>query len=245
MLLGLGLVGGGMVAFLGLNDALVGAGSVLLAVGVTLAGALVVGGPWIVRLVAQTRAERRERIRSEERAEMAAHLHDSVLHTLALIQKAEAPGAVVGLARAQERQLRAWLNGQDPEAADLRSALEDTVGRVEREHAVRVDLVIVGDVALDERVQALVAAIGEAATNAARHAGTGKASVYVEVEPEHIRAYVRDEGSGFVPEAVPADRRGISESITGRMQRQGGSATIVTEPGEGTEVVLDLPLRSF
>ena len=242
VLVGLGLVAGGMVAFLGLNDALLAAGTVLLAICVTLVGALIVAGPWIARLTAQTRTERRERIRSEERAEMAAHLHDSVLHTLALIQKADASGEVVGLARAQERQLRAWLNGQDPQAVDLRAALEDTVGRIEREHAVRVDLVIVGDTALDERVRALVAATGEAVTNAARHAGTGKASVYVEVEADRICAYIRDEGDGFVPAAVSGDRRGIAESITGRMQRQGGNATIISEPGEGTEVVLSLPL---
>ena len=74
---------------------------------------------------------------------------------------------------------------------------------------------MVGDAAMDEAMRALVAAISEATLNAASHSGAAEVSVYVEVEADAVTAFVRDHGSGFDPDAVPADRRGIADSIVG------------------------------
>ncbi len=242
------VVGGLMVATgmgyaLATSDTLAAAGSALLAIAVTTAGLVLILGPWILRLYRALTEERRERIRSAERAEMAAHLHDSVLHTLALIQRADEPMEVVTLARRQERELRLWLYEQPapPEQERLKSAVEALASRVEELHAIAVDVVVVGDEPLDERSRAVVLACQEAAVNAARHSGVARVSVYVEAEPEGITGYVRDEGKGFDPEAVPPDRRGIRDSIRGRIERQGGTVTITSEPGAGTEVAVHVP----
>jgi signal transduction histidine kinase len=231
------LVGGLLVASgLGLGFAntgadLAAAGDVLLGVSVTLIGLGLIFGPWATRLANQLAEERRGRIRSEARAEMAAHLHDSVLHTLALIQRADASPEVVGLARRQERELRAWLyRAPVPPEGRLRPAVEAIASRVE-----------VGDAPLDDAGRALVDACQEAAFNAARHSGAPLVSVYVEVEPDELTGFVRDEGKGFDPDQVPTDRRGIADSIRGRIRRHGGSVTILSAPGEGTEVQLRLP----
>jgi signal transduction histidine kinase len=242
---GAALVAAGMVAFLTANTTLVTAWSLMVAGLAVVAGLMLVLGPGLWRLRDQLVDERRARIRSQERAEMAAHLHDSVLHTLALIQRTSDPVEATSLARGQERELRAWLAGRaEAGAGRLATAVDALAGRVERLHRVPVEAVVVGDAGLDERVQALVDATGEAAANAARHAKAPAVSVYVEVEADAIVAYVRDEGCGFDPSAVPAGRRGIAESITGRMTRNGGSTEIASEPGEGTEVTLHLPRRA-
>jgi signal transduction histidine kinase len=238
------LILAGMVVFLAANDAfaLGAVRNVLFAIGVTVAGAVLILGPGVWRLVRQLTAERRERIRSEERAEVAAHLHDSVLQSLAMIQRSRTAEEMATLARAQERELRAWLYGQGPPpGGTLRAAVQGIAARVEALHHVEVEVVQVGDVPLDDRVQALVQAAGEAMTNAARHAGARRVDVYVEVEPGAVTAYVRDRGKGFDPATVPEDRRGITQSIRGRMERAGGSARIESAPGEGTEVALRLP----
>jgi len=239
------LVTTGLGIFLAANATLAAAWSVLVAVGVTTVGLGLVFGPAGVRLGRQLGEERRARIRSQERAEMAAHLHDSVLHTLALIQRTADPKQAASLARGQERELRAWLAGRtSPEAAGrLATAVDAMAGRIEGQYALPVEVVVVGDAPLDPAVRALVDAAGEAAANAARHAGARTVSVYVEVEPDEITAFVRDEGKGFDPATIPADRRGITESVIGRMTRNGGTATIVSEPGEGTEVALHLPRK--
>lgn len=239
------LVVGGMAVFLLAHRTLTTAGTTVLAMAVTAAGLGLILGPWIFSLARAATDERRERIRSEERAEMAAHLHDSVLHTLALIQRAEAPPEVVSLARRQERELRAWLNGRGEEREgeeSLGAAVDGLAARVEREHAVAVDVVVVGDRPVDERLRAVVLACQEAAHNAARHSGAPRVSVYVEAEPDAITAYVRDQGRGFDPANIPADRHGIAESIRGRIQRVGGTAVVTSSPGEGTEVQLRVPL---
>jgi signal transduction histidine kinase len=235
------LVAAGVATFLATRYTLVAVGRALLAMAVAAAGLGLILGPWMYRLAQQLAEERRERIRSEERAEVAAHLHDSVLHTLALIQRGDAPPEIVTLARRQERELRAWLYGPQLPGGDLREAVEAVAATVERDHNVAVDVVVVGDAALDERVHALVRAIQEATVNAARHSGARRVSLFVEAEPDGIDAFVRDEGKGFDPEHVPADRGGIAGSIRGRMRRHGGSAEIASEPGEGTEVHLHLP----
>jgi len=234
---------GALLVAVGMASFLDRAPGLLLAVGVTLLGTVLVLGPWIARLGRQVSDERRERIRSEERAEVAAHLHDSVLQTLALIQRTTEPGEMVALARGQERELRAWLYGRrgPPDADLLSTALEGIAGRAEEHHHVKVEVVVVGDGPLDERSAAVLRAVGEAVTNAAAHSGADIVQVFVEVGPSTISAYVTDEGAGFTLAEVPDDRRGIADSIVGRIGRYGGSATITSEPGEGTEVHLTVP----
>jgi signal transduction histidine kinase/phage shock protein PspC (stress-responsive transcriptional regulator) len=244
VVVGGGLIIAGMVVFLVANDAfaLGAVRNVLFAIGVTVAGAVLILGPGVWRLVRQLTAERRERIRSQERAEVAAHLHDSVLQSLAMIQRARTAEEMATLARAQERELRAWLYGQGPPpAGTLRAAAQAVATKVEALYHVDIEVVQVGDLDLDERTQALVQAAGEAMTNAARHSGARRVDVYVEVEPGAVVAYIRDRGKGFDPATVPEDRRGIAESITGRMERTGGSAHVTSASGDGTEIALRLP----
>ena len=222
----------------------------LAALGV-IAGFALILAPWWLRLGRELSGERRERARAEERAEMAEHLHDSVLQTLALIQRsASDPQQVQRLARAQERQLRSWLfDGaprgpvglQDP--GTVSEALASLQQDVEGVHGVRVEVVTVGDAELDERSRALVAAAREAAVNSAKWSGADLVSIFAEVEPESISVFVRDRGGGFDPAAVARDRKGISESIKARVSRNGGTATVRSAPGQGTEVALVLPRR--
>jgi len=234
----------GIVTGLVRSNVLAAPPGAVLAVAVTAAGVGLIAGPWGWRLVQALGNERWERIRSEERAEVAAHLHDSVLQTLALIQRTDQPREMVALARNQERELRAWLGGRPPQAPGedtVAGAIEKAAASVELQFKVPVEVVTVGDTALDDRLQAIVDAAREATVNAAKHSGTDQISIYVEVEPESVTAFVRDQGAGFDPDAVAADRRGIADSIRGRMQRSGGSATIVTELDGGTEVQLSIP----
>jgi len=234
----------GLGWFFAANPTFDGFGQVGLGMLATAIGIGVLLGPWIVGLVRQLRDERGERIRSDERADMAAHLHDSVLQTLALIQRhADSPQQSRSLARRQERELRAWLfDARNPDGApaSLTAALDRLSDDIEADHDVTVDVVVVGDLPLDEHLEALVAALREAAVNAAKHSGEPEVSVYVEVDAGDgfIEAYVRDRGKGFDPKSVYGDRRGIAESIIGRMARHGGTAKIRSAPGEGTEVTL-------
>lgn len=239
------LVVGGMAWFLTTNPGIEGFLGVLLAVTVTTAGIGIVFGPWVYRLANQLGTEHRERIRSQERAELAAHLHDSVLQTLALIQRNAAdPRKMASLARRQERELRTWLYGT-PEASDrLATAMEPMAAAIEEAHEVAVDLVVVGDCPLDERAAAVLHACREAATNAAVHSGEAEISVYVECEQTIINAYVRDRGKGFAPDELQTHRRGIADSIRGRIERNGGAVTITSAPGEGCEVHIAMP-RAF
>jgi signal transduction histidine kinase len=236
--LGVALVIAAAVVFLWLNDALAPARDVLLAIIVVVIAAGLILAPWWLRLVRGLAAERAERIRSQERAEMAAHLHDSVLQTLALVQRrADDPGEVAALARRQERELRAWLNNTPRPSGTVAAALEVAAAEVETSHGVAVDVVAVGDAPLDEAGEALVAAAREALVNAAKFAG-GPVSVYAEADEARIEVFVRDRGPGFDLDEVPGDRRGVRESIIGRMERHGGRAHVHTAPGGGTEVEL-------
>ncbi|GAB6983602.1 ATP-binding protein [Nocardioides pyridinolyticus] len=205
-------------------------------------GLAIVVGPWVYRLASDLSDERAERVRTQERADVAAHLHDSVLQTLALIQKnADDAPAVARLARAQERDLRAWLySGESTDESTIASALRGVAARVEDEYGVSVDVVTVGDCAFDEHLRALVNATGEAVTNAAKHAGTGRVDVYAEIADAAVDVFVRDRGRGFDPASVPADRYGVRRSIVDRMTRHGGTAEVRSVPGEGTEVRLHL-----
>ena len=241
---GVALVIGAALLFLQANGALTGARDVVLAFVVTVLGLALVLAPFWLRLVRGLDTERRERIRSQERAEVAAHLHDSVLQTLALVQKrADDPRAVAALARRQERELRVWLSGAPEARPDerLADALRHAADEVETEFDAPIEVITVGDRPLDVRARALVAAAREALVNAARHAGAdGAISVYAEVENGRTEVFVRYRGKGFDPTAVPPDRRGVCESIVGRMQRHGGRAAIHSAPGQGTEVELVL-----
>jgi signal transduction histidine kinase/phage shock protein PspC (stress-responsive transcriptional regulator) len=240
------LVFSGIGVFLAANDALGAARQVGLAIVVTIAGLAVILGPWIRRLLADLSEERRERIRSEERAEVAAHLHDSVLQTLALIQRnADRPKQLAALARRQERELRTWLYGDRLASANghggtLAAAVDAMVAEVEELHGIEVEVVTVGECPVDARVEGLLQAAREATVNAAKHAGVETVSLYVEAEPDSVTAFVRDRGRGFDTTTVPDDRRGIAESIRQRMARNGGTAVITSVPGEGTEVTLEL-----
>jgi signal transduction histidine kinase/phage shock protein PspC (stress-responsive transcriptional regulator) len=268
--LGAVLVAGGITFFL-LGRLDVGAVQFgLLAATATLVGVVVLTVPWWMRLARELTAERRERIRSEERAEIAAHLHDSVLQTLALIQRHTETGddessavrEVRRLARRQERELREWLYGERERPAGPEDAVEDpaatscfgaalraAAGEVEDAFAVTVAPVVVGDAAHDARTAALVAAAREAMVNAAKHAGVDEISVYAEVEGPgddatdggEVAVFVRDRGCGFDPDTVPADRHGLADSIRARVERHGGTVRLRTAPGDGTEVALTLP----
>jgi signal transduction histidine kinase len=245
--LGILLVVAAGIVFLQTTGALGAARDVLLAV---LAAVVVLGvifAPWIVRLVRSLTEERAERIRSQERAEVAAHLHDSVLQTLAMVQRrAGDPGEVAALARRQERELRAWLAGRPApgQSARLAGALEAAAAEVEESHGVPVEVVVVGDRDLDAAHEAVVAAAREAMTNAAKFGAGSPVDVYAESANARTQVFVRDRGPGFDAGSVPPDRRGVRESIVGRMRRHGGRARVTSAPGAGTEVEIVLEERT-
>ena len=219
------------------------AGAVLV-----LVGAAILLGPWWLGIARDLAEERRARIRAEERADMAARVHDSVLQTLAMIQRrADQPQQVIQMARAQERELRAWLfDGRAPGSLDgedmtLASGIRLIQQEVEAQHGVPVEAVTVGDCELDDDLSALLAAAREATVNAAKWSGADVGALFAEVEPGEVSLFVRDRGRGFDPDAVPEDRKGLAESIHGRMTRRGGSASVRSTPGQGTEVSLTMP----
>ena len=239
---GVVLLAVGMAGFLGSRGELRAAREGLLSTVVVVGGLVLVALPWVVRTVTDLSAERIGRIRSQERAELAAQVHDSVLQTLALIQKAaDDPREVARLARSSERELRSWLYRPAPVTLTFGGALEQAAAEVEELHGVPVEVVVVGDAPRDERLSALVSAAREAVVNAAKHAGAPQVQVYAEVEPALATVFVRDRGLGFDPDAVPADRYGLSESVVGRVTRAGGQARVRSAPGEGTEIRLEVP----
>jgi signal transduction histidine kinase len=246
MLLGVALLIGGLAVFAANVGPIYEIGPVVLSVALTGIGILIAFGPWVARLAQDLGTERRERIRQEERAEMAAHLHDSVLQTLALIQRSDDATRMAMLARHQESELRDWLYGNAPlEGADLLStALKDAARKVETDHQVPVDVVVVGDHPLNESTRALLGAANEAMVNAAKHSGAERISLYFEAENGSLAVYVTDQGRGFEQAGVAVDRRGIAESIKARVERAGGEAHIDSEPGEGTEVILRMPVAA-
>ena len=244
---GVVLVTGSVILFAVRHGRLSDVYDVLVSAGIGVLGLTVVLGPWVHRLTSDLAAERAERVRTQERADLAAHLHDSVLQTLALIQKnAGDPATVARLARSQERDLRSWLFETGPEGGGtLAAALRGIVAEIEDTYGVDVELVTVGDhdVGLDSEggLAAIVAAAREATTNAAKHAGTSVVDIYAEVSPERVEVFVRDRGTGFDPQSVPEDRQGVRNSILDRMTRHGGTAEIRSSPETGTEVRLKLP----
>jgi signal transduction histidine kinase len=244
------VIGGSALLIVGLLVLLSGAsvirqaGWLILGFLVSAVGALLVFGPWLYRLASELTVERSQRVRADARAEVAAHLHDSVLQTLALIQRsADDPRRMVTLARSQERELRNWLyKGSAAEADHLEAALTDVAEVVEQHHNVPIDVIVVGDAAVDEHVEALVGAAREAMVNAAKHSGTDLVTVYAEVAEGRVDVWITDHGVGFRPDAVDGGGVGISGSIVHRMERHGGTAAI-SSGAEGTEVHLSLSLR--
>jgi signal transduction histidine kinase len=242
-------VAGGIAVFLFGNLQLGQIQFALLAVVATLVGVAVITVPWWLKLVRDLGEERRERIVEAERAEIAAHLHDSVLQTLALIQRqSDQPREVLRLARGQERELRHWLFGpggygrRSVETGGLAAAITAAAAEVEDTYAIDVRPVVVGDRPLDDDLRALVLAAREAMVNAAKHAEVDEISVYVEAEADGVHVFVRDRGVGFDPEAVPDDRHGLADSVHARVTRHGGTVRLRSTPGEGTEVHLSIPV---
>jgi signal transduction histidine kinase len=241
---GLGVLLGAGLLFLWANGSLEAAGKVALAALVVTIALMLISAPFWLAMVRRLGTERVARARSEERSEVAAHLHDSVLQTLALIQKrSDDPEQVARLARRQERELREWLADDRPTRPDerLADALRAAAAEIEDSHGTPIEAIVVGDTALDEKTGALVGAAREALTNAAKFASDGgPVRLYAEIDDGDARVFIDDRGPGFDPDAIPNDRRGIRESIIGRMKRHGGRAEIRSEPGDGTEVKLSI-----
>ncbi|GAA1415174.1 ATP-binding protein [Kitasatospora putterlickiae] len=239
------LVVAGLIAFLATQGSDSPVGWMIESSLAVLAGVLVLLGPYALRMWQDLGAERTARIRAQERAEIAAHVHDSVLHTLTLIQRrAEDPKEVLRLARAQERELRLWLYRPEAVAEQapdtMAESLRAVVAEVEDRHGVPVEVVIVGDCPMDDRIAAQMQAAREATVNAAKYGGGGPVQVYAEVEGRTVMVFVRDHGPGFDPDTVPEDRMGVRESILGRMKRNGGTARVRPAPDGGTEVELEM-----
>lgn len=236
------LTGAGALVFLAATDDPIGVVAPLAGI---VIGTVLLLAPWLLRLWEQLGRERDEAARVAAREEVAAHLHDSVLQTLVLIQRsADHPRRMVTLARQQERELRAWLYG-DADALDptrsLAAAVDGLVGEVEAAFDLDVDAVVVGDAPVDDLVEGLLAATREALVNVGKHADVADATLYVEAGPDTVEAFVRDRGNGFDPGAVPPDRRGLRGSVHARLRRLGGGARVTTAPGEGVEVELWVP----
>jgi signal transduction histidine kinase len=238
------LVAVGLGTFLAAHNGFRAAVDGLLATVIVLGGVALVAGPWLLRLGHELSDERRERIRSQERAEIAAHVHDSVLQTLTLIQRSSDDAREVQrLARAEERELRQWLYLPAMATdASFGRALERLAAEAEDSHSATVEVVVVRDCPLDEGLRATLLSVREAIVNAAKYANdAGPIRVYAEVEPGAVEVFVRDRGPGFDLPNVPDDRLGVRQSIVGRMERNGGKAEVRTAPGEGTEVRLQMP----
>jgi signal transduction histidine kinase/phage shock protein PspC (stress-responsive transcriptional regulator) len=243
---GVALVVAGVVAFLIVSGSIGDFAKVAQAVLAVLAGVLLLAGPYLLRMWQDLSTERRERIRAQERAEMAAHLHDSVLHTLTLIlRNADDPKEVSRLARAQERDLRQWLyrpaGADEPDTPDtLAESVRKVAAEVEDLHGIPVEVICVGDCPMDEKLAAQLQAAREALVNAAKYGGGEPVSVYAEVEGNTVWVFVRDRGPGFDLASVPEDRMGVRGSIIGRMERHGGHARVRPAPAGGTEVELEM-----
>ncbi|MDT4950433.1 MAG: hypothetical protein QOJ37_3028 [Pseudonocardiales bacterium] len=214
----------------------------LIAMVVTVVGLALVTGPWWMRTVTQLSDERAERIRTQERADIAAHLHDSVLQTLALIQRnAESPREVARLARGQERELRTLLYDSRAMSGQFGEQVLTAAAEVEDAYAMSVEVVVVGDAPLDDGLRAVAGAAREALVNAAKHSGVTSVSLYAEVEPEEVSVFVKDRGAGFDMAEIADDRQGVRGSIIGRIERHGGQVRVTTAKGTGTEVEIRMP----
>ncbi len=243
ILTGVVVVALGLVAFVAGNISITAVRDSVLALVLVVGGLSLLLGPWLVLLNRERVEDRQQRVKADARADVAAHLHDSVLQTFALMQRTDDPIEMATLARQQERELRRWLyaESEDPSAVTLKSAIERSAALVEDRHDVSVEVVVVGDAVITPATEALIAATREAATNSAKWSGCDVISLFVEVTDAEIEAFVRDTGIGFDPAEIAEDRLGVRESIMGRMERVGGSAEIDSALGEGTEIRLCVP----
>lgn len=243
VVIGLALVGAAFGLVLAQHNQLDQLPDVLAMTVLALAGLAIVAAPWLHRSRVALNEARAEKVRADARADMAAHLHDSVLQTLALIQReAGDPQQVQRLARRQERELRSWLYGDDVTESTCAAALREAAAEVEDERGTPVEVVTVGDCEMTEPVSALIKAARESMVNAAKHSGSDNIDVFAEVADGSVEVFVRDRGTGFDPDAIADDRMGVRGSIIGRMARHGGSASIRSNPGEGTEIRLRLEM---
>lgn len=241
VVLGLGMVGTAISIVAASQIGLDQLPSLLLLTGFSVGGIALVAAPWLHRMRRRTAEAHEARVVADARADMAAHLHDSVLQTLALIQRqSEDPRAVATLARRQERELRGWLYGGGADESHLKAALVRAAQEVEDERGVPVEVVCVGDVELTPALQAMVSAAREAIMNAAKHAGADSIDVYAEVDDASVELFVRDRGLGFDLAEVAEDRQGLRNSIIARMERHGGTARIRSTPGDGTDIRLEM-----
>ncbi|GAA2243621.1 ATP-binding protein [Rarobacter faecitabidus] len=234
---GIALVVIGVLAFVGRGTDPATAVSSAVAALAVLVGVALVLAPWWLRLIRDLAQERALRERADERADIAAHLHDSVLQTLAMLQRNSSdPAMVAKLARTQERELRQWLYADNAEVGtSLAAVVRDLADEIEDEFSVAVEVVVVGDTRPDEAAAALLQATREALKNAVRH-GRPPFSVYCEVGPESLEISVQDRGDGFDIDEIPEDRFGVRESIIGRVKRRGGSVDIRQRGDGGTEI---------
>lgn len=240
LIMGTGLIGASFTLVLASRTSLAALPEVLLLTAMGLAGIGIVAAPWIFRVRTSLQQAREDKVRADARADMAAHLHDSVLQTLALIQRrADDPKAVQTLARRQERELRTWLYGDTTDETTLKAALTRAAAEIEDERGVEIELVVVGDLELNPDLNAMVRAAREAMLNSAKHSGADLVDVYAEVTDDLVEIFVRDRGRGFDPDDIEHDRMGVRRSIIERMERHGGGARIRSAPGEGTEVRLE------
>ena len=241
VVLGLSLVGAAFGVVVAQQNDLEQLPEVMAMTTLALAGLAIVLAPWLYRSRSALTEARSAKVRADARADMAAHLHDSVLQTLALIQRqAEDPRAVQQLARRQERELRTWLYGDELTVLTLKAALVEAAAEVEDERGIPIEVVVVGDCETSDSVQALVRAAREAMVNAAKHSGADSIDVYAEVDDDLVEVFVRDRGRGFDLDAVGEDRMGVRGSILDRMARHGGTAQIRSSPGNGAEVRLEI-----
>ena len=248
MVIGSVLLAAGVISLADRTGGLGNIGASAAAIAVVVGGLAAFAAPALGRILRQLDDERSERIREDEMARVSAHLHDSVLQSLVLIQRSTDPREMTSLARRQERELRAWLYGDVPlgEATTVAAAVEQLTTAIESDHHVRVEAVVVGDQPLDDAAVTLLAALREAVVNAARHGDVDRVDVFVEADPAELTAFVRDTGVGFVrdqtrPPLHPGNHRGIEDSIIGRVRRAGGTAVIDSQPGVGTEVEISVP----
>ena len=241
--IGLALVVAGVVSLADRTGGLEDVGSSAAAIAVVVGGLAVFGAPALGRLLRTLDEERANRIREDEMARVSAHLHDSVLQSLVLIQRSDEPREMVSLARRQERELRAWLyDDVDPgDPTTVAAAVTSMTNSIESDHHVRIETVVVGDQPLDAAATTLLGALREAVTNAARHAGVDRIDVFVEADVAELTGFVRDTGVGFDPSRTVNGHRGIADSIVGRVRRAGGTAMIDSQAGVGTEVEVRVP----
>ena len=243
VLVGTLLLGGGVISLANRTGGLSSVGASASAIAVVIGGLAVFGAPALGRMLRELDEERAGRIREDEMARVSAHLHDSVLQSLVLIQRSSDPREMSSLARRQERELRAWLYGVAPSGnpTTVAAAVEVMTTAVEADHRVRVEAVVVGDQPLDDAAAAMLAALREAIVNAARHAAVDRVDVFVEADDAELTGFVRDTGVGFEPGRATDGHRGIEDSIVGRVRRAGGTALIDSGPGKGTEVEIRIP----